>query len=61
MDLIVLCSRCHGSGYDPDHKDSDGTPLICPKCDGAGKILTEDGKKLLEFLRFVTDTEMLSK
>jgi DnaJ-class molecular chaperone len=54
-DLLVLCPKCHGSGYDPDRKDSDGAPLICPRCNGAGKILTKDGEKVLELLRFVLD------
>lgn len=37
------CLSCHGTGKINQTK--------CPACDGTGTSLTEDGQKLLKFLR----------
>lgn len=50
------CNRCRGEGKCPDQilngdKIVDGPIIDCPKCGGAGYLVTSEGDKLLEFLR----------
>ena len=43
LNLEKVCSNCHG------HQKLDNK--ICEVCNGKGTILTEEGKKILAFLR----------
>jgi hypothetical protein len=48
-ELEVKCWTCWGSGLVPwnDHAELVG----CPECGGIGWLPTEDGKRLLDFLK----------
>lgn len=42
------CSRCYGNGYLLSVKGADRPP--CDRCNGSGRVATELGNELLEFL-----------
>jgi hypothetical protein len=48
-DLEVKCWKCWGSGVISwnDH----GEVMDCPECGGVGWLTTEEGKRLLDFLK----------
>jgi hypothetical protein len=48
-DLEGKCWKCWGSGVVPwnDHAEV----MDCPECGGIGWIPTDDGKRLLDFLK----------
>ena len=48
-DLETKCWKCWGSGVIPwnDHAEL----MACPECGGLGWIPTDEGKRLLDFLR----------
>lgn len=48
-DLEVKCWRCWGCGVLPIDDHTEVVP--CPECNGIGWIVTEDGRKLLDFLK----------
>jgi hypothetical protein len=53
MEFIVICDDCKGLPLPHkvfEHGAVSMSPGKCKKCDGVGKILTDDGKKLAEFL-----------
>lgn len=48
FDLLKPCKACGGTGRNPS-----GYPHDCEACSGRGKLLTEQGEVLAEFLRVV--------
>lgn len=55
-DLITTCPECEGAGEQPR---SPGRSQIltgaCPRCDGARRVLTEQGKVFKAFLDQLRD------
>lgn len=50
------CARCRGTGKHPkqlphDGKVIDGPLMECATCNGTGYYMSDDGARLLEFLR----------
>jgi len=48
-DLEVKCWRCWGTGVIPVENHSD--VVQCHECGGLGWLPTEDGRRLLDFMR----------
>ncbi len=54
FDLLKPCKACNGTGKDPDATGYGfSEPSDCEACSGRGKLLTEQGAVLAEFLRVV--------
>jgi DnaJ-class molecular chaperone len=47
-ELEKKCWKCWGTGvvYVEDHTDA----AECPECEGTGWVVTEDGRRLLDFV-----------
>lgn len=52
IEYVTWCSFCQGNGVVPDRPtDSlEGDDSECGECDGLGRILTDQGHDLLDFL-----------
>lgn len=44
MELFIHCKACKGNGFVNDYEP-------CPKCDWKPKKLSDDGQKIVDFLR----------
>lgn len=52
--LETRCATCDGEGRIPNRRDGNRIEYggHCNACNGGGAVPTEDGKRLLEFLRW---------
>ena len=52
--LVAQCSLCRGGGRNlgiPENRQT------CQKCGGLGRVLTENGRSLAEFIEFIKGRE----
>ena len=50
MIKIELEQKCHWCYDGTDHSGNEG-PVPCTHCEGVGKMMTESGEEILEFVR----------
>ena len=53
-DLIVKCEKCGGKGMINEGSERMGHQYTCGSCRGEGKLLTDAGRVLKEFITEVT-------
>jgi hypothetical protein len=46
--LVEPCSRCKGTGYDPEARTEDDFEDVCYECLGVAKQLTDFGRQVME-------------
>lgn len=51
IELDVECDMCHGIGHVLKQDDGVTGEDVCATCNGKGKLLTENGQNLREFIK----------
>jgi DnaJ-class molecular chaperone len=54
-DLLSKCEDCNGTGQREKKDGNYSQTWRCEKCKGSGKVMTESGKALGEFLDFLRE------